>query len=636
MLMPMRLVDVVVPRAEASAAARRLHAAGVVHLVPFHLPAGDEAGVFGACPPTAAPKAEAWRVHLDWLTELVASLGEREVPPALAAELWELDDRALETRLAPLERVKEQVTALVNERDVLAARRSRVERCGRLVRSLAETAACLPVPPGYASVAIVLDERDARAIDVIEEELRELAGGRCAIVRAPIRARRVAGILVFPDRLAPAVHAMLGARRLDQVGLPPELVGVPLADAARRLESDRLGLDTQIARAGTGLAELRERHGELAAAARLVIRDRLAEAEAFPGAGASDHLVVFSGWIPADRIAGLRAALGPVSAVTTRRPTPEELEGAPVAFENPRPIRPFEPLASFVGVPRYGSLDPTPLLAVAFPLFVGFMVGDAGYGLLLLALLAAARRRWRASALMSAAWPIAAIAATSTIVFGALFGEWFGDVGRSFGAVPAWLDRREAAAELLVLAIAVGLVQVALGIALGAVNGARMGNRRAVASRLAELVSLAGIVGLVAAAAGAAPDPVGTVAGAMLGVGLIALIGVLRFIGPIEMLGIVGNVLSYARLMAIGLSSAMLATVANMLGGLTGNLVMGVLVAGTLHGLNFALGFFDATVQGLRLHYVEFFTKFVEPGHVRYMPFASAAGRDRWARQHQH
>ena len=86
--------------------------------------------------------------------------------------------------------------------------------------------------------------------------------------------------------------------------------------------------------------------------------------------------------------------------------------------------------------------------------------------------------------------------------------------------------------------------------------------------------------------------------------------------------------LSYARLMAIALASAMLATVANAFGALTGDLVLGVLVAGLLHGLNFTLGFFDATIQGLRLHYVEFFSKFVEIGHVRYAPFASALGRD--------
>ena len=94
--------------------------------------------------------------------------------------------------------------------------------------------------------------------------------------------------------------------------------------------------------------------------------------------------------------------------------------------------------------------------------------------------------------------------------------------------------------------------------------------------------------------------------------------------GPIELVGMFGNVLSYARLMAIGLASVMLAVVANRLGGLAGNLALAVVVAGTFHALNFGLAFFDASIQALRLHYVEFFSKFVEHGGRRFRPFVSS------------
>ena len=629
MLVRMRLVDVVVPRAQASAAVRRLHLAGAVHLVPFCLPAGDETGVFATGSLAAAPSVEPWRLRFDWLTELVATLETPDVPTALVAELWDLDDQGLEARIAPLEPVGARATSLANERDVLAADRARLEWFGQILESLAGTPGELTVPPGYTAVAIVLDARDAHVIDLVEDELRDLAAGRCEIVRTPVRRGRAAGILVFPGRLAAEVDAMLGGRRLDELALPPQLAGVPLSAVAGRIERELTSLGRRIERVETSLGELRECHGALASAARLVVRDRLAEAETFRAAGGSEHLVVFSGWLPAGGIPGLRAALGAGSAVIERRPTPEQLERAPVAFHNPRSVRPFEPLASFVGLPRYGSLDPTPLLAVTFPLFVGFMVGDAGYGLLLLALVVAARRRWRESALVAAVWPVAVIAAVSTIVFGVLFGEWFGDVGRAFGAAPIWLERRMAIEHLLLLAVGAGVAQVGLGLALGAVNGVLLGDRRVLASRLAELVCLAGVLGLLGATAGVVSAFVGQVAAVVLAGGLLVLVGVLRFIAPIEMLGILGNVLSYARLMAVALASATLAAVANTLAALAGNLLLGVLVAGTLHGLNFALGFFDATIQGLRLHYVEFFSKFVEIGHVRYAPFASALGRDR-------
>ncbi len=64
--------------------------------------------------------------------------------------------------------------------------------------------------------------------------------------------------------------------------------------------------------------------------------------------------------------------------------------------------------------------------------------------------------------------------------------------------------------------------------------------------------------------------------------------------------------------MAIGLTSVLLAFVANRLGGLTGDVVTGVMVAGLLHLLNIVLGVFSPTIHSLRLHYVEFFSKFME------------------------
>jgi V/A-type H+-transporting ATPase subunit I len=91
-------------------------------------------------------------------------------------------------------------------------------------------------------------------------------------------------------------------------------------------------------------------------------------------------------------------------------------------------------------------------------------------------------------------------------------------------------------------------------------------------------------------------------------------------------MGVVGNVLSYARLMAIGLASVMLAMIANRMGGLVESVLVGVVIASAFHVLAFVLGFFDASVQGLRLQYVEFFSKFAAPTGVRYQPFTSVLG----------
>lgn len=92
-------------------------------------------------------------------------------------------------------------------------------------------------------------------------------------------------------------------------------------------------------------------------------------------------------------------------------------------------------------------------------------------------------------------------------------------------------------------------------------------------------------------------------------------------IGPIEFLATISNVLSYARIMALGTASVMLAVVANRFVGAFGGAVVGVLFALLFHLVNFVLGVFSPTIQALRLHYVEFFGKFYSPGGVEYRPF---------------
>ncbi len=105
---------------------------------------------------------------------------------------------------------------------------------------------------------------------------------------------------------------------------------------------------------------------------------------------------------------------------------------------------------------------------------------------------------------------------------------------------------------------------------------------------------------------------------------ILALLPLLILAGgllaPLELLKSFGNIISYVRIMAIGLCSVLLAQVANQLGGMTGNLLAGFLVAGVLHLFNLLLGVFAPTVHSLRLHYVEFFSKFLEFGGRRFEP----------------
>ena len=99
-------------------------------------------------------------------------------------------------------------------------------------------------------------------------------------------------------------------------------------------------------------------------------------------------------WLPQMQ-AALEQEIGPEVLVTVLPLRPEEQAQAPVMFDNPRLVSPFEPLLRLFALPRYGAFDPTPLLCLFLPLFFGMILGDVAYGVILLALMGYLRQRFK-------------------------------------------------------------------------------------------------------------------------------------------------------------------------------------------------------------------------------------------------
>jgi V/A-type H+-transporting ATPase subunit I len=211
------------------------------------------------------------------------------------------------------------------------------------------------------------------------------------------------------------------------------------------------------------------------------------------------------------------------------------------------------------------------------------------------------------------------------IIWGVVFGEVLGDLGsRVFGLQPIWINREEAIEPLLLFALGIGAAHIVLGLLLGLWAAVRADDRRQLGERAALLAALCALFTIAGGAAKLLPSGVMTPAASVVAVALVVLVALQWplgiVMGPLDLIGIISNVLSYLRIAAIGLASVFLARVANELGA-AAPLALGLVIAALFHALNLALGTFSPMIQALRLHYVEFFDKFYESGGVAFVPF---------------
>ncbi|TAL48195.1 V-type ATP synthase subunit I [archaeon] len=338
---------------------------------------------------------------------------------------------------------------------------------------------------------------------------------------------------------------------------------------------------------------------------------------------ASSRAFVATGWIPAKKKAEFESQITKITCNKVALYYGEAGHDAPIALENPKPAKPFEFLLDLFTLPRYGEIDPTFIFLITFPLFFGFMLGDVGYGIAVLALTFLVQKIFPPG--MKPIFNIVRIAAVATIAFGFVFGEFF---GLEFIEHPL-LNRMHDINTMLLISAVMGAVHLNLGLALGFINEARMhGIKKAIFAKGSWYVIETGIVSLGLGAVMFNSLVLQIIGAAMLLPGIIMLYKGEGIKGVVELPTLLSNTLSYMRLFAIGLASVALAVVINesaigliQQGGMMVVLAVLILVMG--HFINLLLGVMGAFLHALRLHYVEFFTKFFEGGGNKYTPFGS-------------
>ncbi len=372
----------------------------------------------------------------------------------------------------------------------------------------------------------------------------------------------------------------------------------------------------------------REWRGKLEAAEKFMT-EKVEKAEAPLRFATTESTFIAEGYVPASKFEIMEEELIDVTNGSIH--VQEEEKGQPpVKHENNALVRPFESLTDLVAVPRYNELDPSFMIFLTFPVMFGFMIGDAGYGLTSGIVFYAAYRMYPEAREIFKSLMYASVA---TLIFGLAFGDAFGYVifGHHselaavtgihlFEKIPILFHRAEHLGQVFKIAAAFGVFHVNLGYLLGAYNEyVRHGVKEAFLENGSWIVLEIG-AGLW------------YFMGAAVGAPVVALSVILLYLGEgiegvVEIPSLLSNILSYLRIFGVSVAAVALAGVVNSMAqplfamqSMAG-FIGGVAVLMIGHTFNTFIKIMEGFLQGIRLHYVELFTKFFEGGGKIYMPF---------------
>jgi V/A-type H+-transporting ATPase subunit I len=546
------------------------------------------------------------------------------------------EDPPAEAR-AGVEVLRPKIQELTTRRNKLQAELASLPRYEATLRKLIPIIPSSAHEPGYVTIGVLASRTHVGVLDAVAKRTLDMTGGRAEVVASDVDASTRAMLIVFPGEFTAEIEALLGREDVSRLRLPAELGEGPPDIVLATLHHRMVAIPEEVRTIDRELSGLASQWGDKLVTWRDVLRDELDTNSVLSNFGETDMTFVLVGWVPAKDFVKvdktLREEIGETVLVRQLPLTRELRKQAPVILQNPLPARPFESLVNLLALPRYGHIDPTCLMAFFLPIFFGMILGDIGYGCLLLVLSLGLLRKVK-TGVMRDVLIVLAMGSGWSILFGFLYGEVFGTLGEHLGMHALWIDRARAehVGGLLIMTLAVGAVHTTLGLILGIWEAIRDKSRSHLLERGGMLLGLISLFMLIGVLANYLPEGIRTpaIGGLILGIVLLGAplgwMGIL--VGPIEFIGLIGNILSYLRIAAIGLASVYLAKVANDMAGKIGIIIVGVIVAVLFHALNLVMGTFSPTIHSLRLHYVEFFRKFYEGGGRPYEPFRSQLGSD--------
>ncbi len=426
----------------------------------------------------------------------------------------------------------------------------------------------------------------------------------------------------------------------------PAMEGMPEAfiENTKRLTADK---KSELQKISNRLNEISEKYYSPIAQIREQLEIEVKKYEVSEKLSGTKSVFVLEGWIPARHYSLLSEVLEEASGGNVIMSQINTDEEPPTLFRNSRHIRLFEFFIRFYSLPKEYEIDPTLVFAIVFPLFFGLMVGDWGYGLaiLLISLFIIHRLdhpvakshipRFLSRFVLMIMGPnalrtLAKALIPSSIVaiaVGLLFNEFFG-----FAVLPFTVFGVEPGlAKLLLVSGYIGLGIVSFGLILGAINEHTLGHRKGIIAKFGWLAFAWGIavfgLNLLHRIPISFSNVSTSVPVALIIAGGITIIASEGTMGAMEIPSIISHILSYTRIVGILLASVILASVINIsLSVIKTNpllIPVGIIIVVVGQMFNLIIAVFESGIQGARLLYVEFFSKFYKGNGRYFRPFSS-------------
>ncbi|MGQ1784167.1 MULTISPECIES: V-type ATP synthase subunit I [unclassified Saccharicrinis] len=374
------------------------------------------------------------------------------------------------------------------------------------------------------------------------------------------------------------------------------------------------------------------------------VQDKLNDANFISNANeeAEGKIKIIEGWVPESKDEEFEAYLKNESVYYLRAKS-SKFDKAPVLLKNGRFSKLFEPIGKLFSLPTYAEIDLTPFFAPFFFLFFGFCFGDAGYGLLFV--LVAGIAKYKVSKDMKPILSLVQWLGAAAVLFGAITGTFFG-IKLMNVDIPFFSRMKESFLtdeEMFNLALLFGFVQILFGMAIKVANEIRQeGWKYSLSAAGWFLFFISTAVMVILDAVGGEEKWMWSVAHLIL-IGIAGL-GIFIFNNPKGNIllnigaglwdtynmvtGFAGDLLSYIRLFALGLSSAILGLVFNSLAfDLSPDIpVVGWIITAIIlifgHGLNIFMAALGSIVHPMRLTFVEFYKNAgYVGGGAEYRPF---------------